>query len=228
MMQPLKGSTKYTAWRRIIVTLAVTAAVSLGHAQYLGPIGPGAATLDGNTMRGQLADWQREATPSLLLSAPGNRVLHVFADIASDGSFALVLPAIDDDTPLGSTVCGDPSKPRITVLFEVELLTPLEGFTTPDELRRDLSVIGMAILADEAFANDIGAPGTRRVQWFASREARSVEVGECNNVNAFELLAGWTPVTLVSGPGGGPHTYRPGIEEGLGWYWWAFPEDSSD
>ncbi len=224
MMHPRTGSTEYGVWRRLLVTLAITAAVSLTHAQYLGPIGPGEASFDGVSIRGRLADWRREATPTLLLSAPGNRVLRVFADIAGDGAFALVLPTIDDDTPLGSTVCGDPGKPRITVLFDVELLTPLDGFTTPDEHHGGLSVIGMAILADAAFANDIGAPGTRRVQWFASREARSVGVGECNNVNAFDLLAGWTPVTLVSGPSGGPHTYHPGIEEGLGWYWWAFPE----
>jgi len=224
MMQQLIRSKKYGTGRRIIAALAVTAAVSLAHAQYLGPIGPGEASLDGNAMQGRLADWQREATPTLVLSAPGNRVLRVFADIASDGSFALVLPAIADDTPLGSTVCGEPGKPPITVLFDVELLTPLKGFTTPDELHRGLSVIGMALLADAEFATNIGAPGTRRVQWFASREARTVAVGECNNDNAFDLLAGWTPVTLVSGPSGGPHTYHPGIEEGMGWYWWAFPE----
>lgn len=223
-MHLLQRGTKYSLLRRVAVALAMASAASLACAQYLGPIGPGEAMTEGGVFYGRFADWQREATPTLLLSAPGNRVLYVFADIATDGSFALVLPAIGDDTPLGSTICGYPGKPRITVLSEVELLTPLEGFTTPDDRHNGLSVIGMAIVADAAFANDIGAPGTRRLQWFASLDARSVELGECNNANAFELDSGWTPVTVVYGPSGGPHMYHPGIEDGLGWYWWAFPE----
>jgi hypothetical protein len=217
---------KYTknVWWRLFIALALAGAASLAVAQYQGPIGPGEATFEGGTLFGRLAEWQREYTPTLLLSAPGNRVLYAFADIAPDGSFTVELPTIGDTTPLGSTICGGPGKPRITVLSEVELLTSLEGFTTPDEFHRSLGVIGMAILADGAFVDAIGAPGTRRLQWFASLEARTVDIGECNNLNTFEIGAGWTQVTLEFGASGGPHHYRPGSEDGMGWYWWAYPE----
>ena len=213
----------------LLVALAALLLFSpLAWAQFLGPIGPGEASYEDDHVRGRLVDWHREATPSLVLNAPGNRVLRVFADIAADGSFTLALPEITADTPLGSRTCGDPARDRITVLSDVDLLTPLDGFTAPTELNNNLSVIGMAMLADEAFANDIAAPGTRRVQWFASRSARTIEVGECNNDNAFDIGVGWTPVTVVSGPSGGPHSYHRGIEEGLAWYWWAFAESPAE
>jgi hypothetical protein len=150
--------------------------------------------------------------------------LRAFADIAADGSFAVALPAIDGDTPLGSRTCGAPGGPLIGVLSEVDLLTPLEGFTSPRELDRGLSTIGMAALADAAYAERIASPGSRRAAWLGSREARTVAAGECNNVEPFDLSAGWTAVTVEFGPGGGPHHYRVGLDDDLRWYWWAFPE----
>jgi hypothetical protein len=197
-------------------------------AQEVGPVGPGPIAFDGAVIEGRFADWDRTATPRLVLQAPGNRVLRPFADIAPDGGFVIALPEIGPDTPLGSTVCGAPGKERITVLFDIDLLTPLDGFTTPSEANGGLSVIGTAVAADAEFATAIGAPGTRWVQWFASLAPRTVEVGECNNTNAFEIGAGWTAVTVESGPSGGPHSYRPGIEEGIGWYWWAFSESVAE
>ena len=189
-----------------------------------GPIGPGEGSFIDNQIRGQFADWDRQATPSLVLNSPGNRVLRIFAEIDSEGNFELNLPEITADTPLGSRICGDPAKGLISVLTDINLLTPLEGFTTPNESNNGLSVIGMALFADEAFSQNIAALGTKRVQWFASHTARTVEVGECNNENSFDINTGWTAVTVVSGPSGGPHTYHSGIDEGIGWYWSAFEE----
>jgi hypothetical protein len=217
MTEPIVAHRRPRRWRVLALLAAAFALSAPVVAQEVGPVGPGPIAFDGVTLSGHFAAWDRTATPRLVLQAPGNRVLRPFADIASDGAFTIVLPEIGPDTPLGSTVCGAPGKARITVLFDLDLLTTLEGFTTPSEANGGLSVIGMAVAADAEFATDIGAPGTRWVQWFASLAPRTVEVD-----------AGWTAVTVVSGPSGGPHVYRPGIEEGIGWYWWAFSESAAE
>lgn len=215
---------------RAITATAFTAlivhALSTAHAQEVGPVGPGPATIGAATVAGQFLDWDRPGTPTLVLHGFG-RGLRVFADIAEDGSFELMLPPIDDATPLGSVPCHPPGGSPVGQFTEVGLLTPLAGFTNPSEADRGLSSIGMAVLADAAFAADIASRGSRRVIWIASRVAQTFEPGSCNNVEAFDVEAGWTPVTITYGPGGGPHHLRPGVPDGLGWYWWAFLEPES-
>lgn len=153
--------------------------------------------------------------------------MRLIADIAEDGAFTIALPPIDDATPLGSVPCNPPGGSPVGQLTEVGLLTPLAGFTTPSEADRGLSTIGMAALADAAFAADIGGPGSRCVFWIASRVAQTFEPGSCNNVDAFDVEAGWTPVTITYGPSGGPHHLDPGVPDDVGWYWWAFEEPAA-
>ena len=210
-----------------LIFLLILSSFTFAQDRY-GPVGPGQGSFIDNHIRGHFADWDRQATPSLVLNSPGNRVLRIFADIDSEGNFELNLPEITANTPLGSKICGDPAKGLISVLINIDLLTPLDGFTTPNEANNGLSVIGMALFADKAFSQNIGVPGTKRVQWFASHTARTVEVGECNNENSFDINAGWTAVTVISGPSGGPHTYHSGIDEGIGWYWFAFDEEPKE
>jgi len=194
----------------------------------LGPVGPGAGTFEDDHIVGQFADWDREATPTLVLRTFGAGGLRVFADIDLEGHFDLVLPAISADTPLGARTCGDPSKGPIATAGDFDLLTTLEGFTTPNRADRGLSVIGMALYADEAFSQDVGAPGGKRAQWLFSRAARTIAVGECNNANSFTVAIGWNAVTVISGPAGGPHTFRIGLDEELAWYWFAFEEPTPE
>ena len=199
--------------------LATTAA-----AQQLGPIGPGPDLGSGAAMiAGRFEPWGRVATPAWVIHG-GFGILRFVADVDVDGAFALALPTIDDATPLGSRTCGTPGAEPIGVLSEVDLLTPLPGFTSPEERHRGLSTIGLAALADTAYAARIASTGSRRAAWLGSRVARTVAAGECNNVEPFELDAGWTALTVTYGPGGGPHHYRVGIDADLGWYWWAFAE----
>lgn len=212
-----------TAHRPVAFAVLVLTALSVAPAQELGPVGPGPASVGEASVAGRFLDWDRPGTPTLVLHGFG-RGLRVFADIAADGAFELVLPPIDDATPLGSVPRNPPGGSPVGHLTEVSLLTPLPGFTTPSEADRGLSTIGRAALADAAFAADIGAPGSRRVTWIASRVAQTFEPGACNNTEPFDVAAGWTPVTITYGPSGGPHHLTPGVPDDVGWYWWAFPE----
>ena len=200
--------------------------IPVAHAQEVGPVGPGPAAIGDATVAGQLLDWDRPGTPTLVLHGFG-RGMRLFADIAEDGAFAIALPPIDDATPLGSVPCNPPGGSPVGQFTEVGLLTPLPGFTNPSEADRGLSTIGMAALADAAFAADIGSPGSRRVLWIASRVAQTFAPGSCNNVEPFDVEAGWTPVTITFGSAGGPHHLSPGVPEDVGWYWWAFLEPAA-
>lgn len=211
-----------------ILLAAFCALAATAAAQQLGPIGPGPDLGSGAALiAGRFEPWDRVATPAWVIHG-GAGIFRFIADVDHDGAFALTLPAIDETSPLGSRVCGAPGAEPIGVLSEVELLTPLPGFTSPEERHRDLSVIGRAALADAAYAARIASTGSRRAAWLASRDARTVAAGECNNVEPFELDAGWTALTVTYGPGGGPHHYRVGIDADLGWYWWAFTEPSDE
>ena len=203
--------------------ILIVHALSTVQAQQVGPVGPGPASITDASVTGAFLEWDRPGTPTLVLHGFG-RGLRVFADIAEDGSFELILPPIDDDTPLGTIPCNVPGGSPVGQLTEVSLLTPLEGFTTPSEADRGLSVIGMAALADAAYADRVASPGSRRVVWIASRVAQTFDVGTCNNAEPFDVVAGWTPVTITYGPSGGPHHLDPGVADGVGWYWWAFVE----
>lgn len=199
--------------------------VTAARAQEVGPVGPGPAEVGDEVVAGRFVEWDRPGTPTLVLHGFG-RGLRVFADIAVDGAFELVLPAIESGTPLGSVPCNAIGGSPVSQLTEVSLLTPLEGFTTPSEADRGLSVIGMAALADAAYAARIASPGSRRVAWIASRVAQTFEAGTCNNAEPFDVVVGWTPVTITFGPSGGPHHLTPGVPDDVSWYWWAFVEPS--
>ncbi len=189
------------------------------------PIGPGSGSMENNYILGQFAEWDREATPTLVLRVHGASVLQTFADISEDGVFKLPLPEVPDEGNFGSMNCGDLSKGLIVVVVDFSLLTNLPGFSSPGRHDRGLSTIGMALFSDETYSKNIGKPGGKRGQWLYSKTARIVAAGECNNTNSFPLEAGWNTFTIVSGPSGGPHTYNPGFDDDLGWYWSAFPED---
>jgi len=94
----------------------------------------------------------------------------------------------------------------------------------PGRWDREHSVIGGAFFSDDNFGKNIGKEGGRRAQWLHSHVERTVEAGECNNVNAFHLEVGWNAFTVVSGPSGGPHVYNAGLDSDLGWYWYGCPE----
>lgn len=209
--------------RIALALFAVAMMLAPVRAQSIGPVGPGPHDADGARLAGQFADWERPGTPMLVLHGFG-RGIQVFADIVDEGRFDVELPPIGETTPLGSVPCNPVGGQPLSMLTEVDLLTPLPGFTTPSEATRGLGVIGMAALADDAYAAAIASPGSRRVAWIASRVAQALAPGECNNVEAFDVAAGWTPVTITYGPSGGPHHLRPGIGDGMGWYWWAFVE----
>jgi hypothetical protein len=217
-----------TARALAATTLAVLVlqALATGAAQEVGPVGPGPVEVGEGTVAGRFLDWDRPGTPTLVLHGFG-RGLRLFADIAEDGAFELLLPPIDDATPLGTIPCHPPGGAPVAQLTEVTLLTPLAGFTSPSEADRGLSAIGRAALADAAFAADIASPGSRRVVWIASRVAQTFEPGACNNVEPFDVAAGWTPVTITYGPSGGPHHLNPGVPDDVGWYWWAFLEPAA-
>ena len=190
-----------------------------------GLIGPGKGSVINNQIIGQFLNWDRKATPSIVLRVHGAGILQTFADISDSGEFKLPLPEIPADKNFGSMNCGDPSKGLIVVVSDFSLLTKLPGFTSPGRWDKGFSTIGMASFCDDYFSKNIGQPGGRRANWLYSKTARSVEKGECNNSNSFNLETGWNSFTIVSGPSGGPHTYIAGLDEDLGWYWSAFPED---
>lgn len=188
-------------------------------------IGPGKGSMMNNQIIGQFINWDRKATPSIVLRVHGAGILQTFADISASGEFKIPLPEIPPNKNYGSLICGDASKGLIVVVSDFSLLTKLTGFNSPGRWDRGFSVIGMAVFADEYFSKNIGKPGGKRANWFYSKTERIVEAGECNNSNSFKLEAGWNSFTVVSGPSGGPHNYNPGLDEDLGWYWSAFPED---
>ena len=192
-----------------------------------GLIGPGKGSVINEQLIGQFINWDRKATPSIVLRVHGAGILQTFADISSSGEFKLPLPEIPPDKNFGSMNCGDLSKGLIVVVSDFSLLTKLPGFTSPGRWDRGFSVIGMAMFADEYFSKNIGKPGGKRANWLYSKTARTVEAHECNNSNSFSLEAGWNSFTVVSGPSGGPHIYNAGLDEDLGWYWSAFPEDAA-
>lgn len=189
------------------------------------PIGPGQGSMENNHIIGQFKDWDRKATPTLVLRIHGASMLQTFADISVDGAFKLPLPEVPTKGNFGSMNCGDHSKGLIVVAVDVSLLTDLSGFSSPGRHDQGLSTIGLALYSDEAYSKNIGKPGGKRGHWLHSMTARTVAAGECNNSNSFSLEAGWNAFTVISGPGGGPHTYNPGFDDDLGWYWSAFPED---
>lgn len=189
------------------------------------PVGPGEGNFKDNHISGKFKNWDRKATPMLVLRVHGAGKLQTFAEISSDGEFKIPLPEVPAGKGYGSLTCGDPSKGRIVVVTDFNLLTTLPGFTSPGRWDRGMSEIGMATFADDAFAKNIGKPGGRRANWLYSEVARIVDVGECNNTNSFRIEKGWNAFTITSGPSGGPHTYKPGLDDDLGWYWYAFPED---
>lgn len=201
--------------------LLIVHALSTVHSQEVGPVGPGSAAAADASVTGVFLDWDRPVAPTLVLHGFG-RGFRVFADSAEDGAFELIPPPIDDATPLGTIPCHAPSGSPVGQLTKVSLLTPLEGFTPPSEADRGLSVIGMAALADAAYADRIASPGSRRVVWITSRVAQTFDVGTRNNAEPFDIVAGWTPVTIKYGPSGGPHQLNPGVPDDLAWYWWAF------
>ena len=189
------------------------------------PVGPGKVSFDGNIISGKFLNWDRKATPMLVLRIHGAGKLQTFADISSNGAFKLQLPKIPADGNYGSMNCGSPDKDPIVVATDISLLTKLPGFSSPGRWDRGYSVIGMALLADKKFSENIGKPGGKRAHWLYSKVSRTVEAGECNNTNSFTVGTGWNVFFVISGPGGGPHTYKSGLDEDLGWYWYAFPED---
>ena len=191
-----------------------------------GLIGPGKGSAINDQLIGQFINWDRKATPSIVLRVHGAGILQTFADITTSGEFKLPLPEIPPDKNFGSMNCGDLSKGLIVVVSDFSLLTKLPGFNSPGRWDRGFSTIGMASFCDEYFSKNIGKPGGKRANWLYSKTARTVEAQECNNSNSFNLEAGWNSFTVVSGPSGGPHIYNPGLDEDLGWYWSAFPEDT--
>lgn len=192
-----------------------------------GLIGPGQGNSGTDHIVGRFAKWERRATPMLVLRVHGAGTLQTFAEISATGEFKLPLPQVPAAGNFGSVTCGDRSKGLIVVATDVSLLTRLPGFTSPGRWDRGFSEIGMAVFADDAFARNIGKPGGKRAQWMHSFVARTVGAGECNNTNSFPLEAGWNAYTVVSGSNGGPHTYRAGLADDMGWYWSAFPEDAA-
>jgi hypothetical protein len=193
----------------------------------LGPVGPGKGGVEGGHIIGQFAEWDRRATPMLVLRIHGAGMLQTFAEISATGKFKLPFPEVPAEGNFGSTTCGNRAIGLIVVATDVSLLTNLPGFASPGRWDRGLSEIGMALLADEAFSGTIGRPGGKRAHWMYTKVARTVAVGECNNRNSFRLESGWNAYTVVSGPDGGPHTYEAGLDGGLGWYWYAFSEDAA-
>ena len=190
-----------------------------------GLVGPGKGKVINDQLIGHFIKWNRKATPKIVLRVHGAGILQTFADISSTGEFELPLPTVPPDKNFGSMNCGDPSKGLIVVVSDFSLLTSLPGFTSPGRWDRGFSTIGMASFCDDFFSINIGKPGGKRANWLYSNTTRNVEEGECNNSNSFSLKAGWNSFTIVSGPSGGPHIYNPGLDEDLGWYWSAFPED---
>jgi|GEM_PF-5434530 len=190
-----------------------------------GPVGPGKGSFKNNNLIGQLINWDRKATPVLVLRVNGAGMLQTFSDISAAGEFNIALPEIPQKGNYGTMNCGDLNKGPIVVVSDFSLLTTLQGFTSPGRWDRGLSVIGMAVYANKYFSENIGKPGGKRGYWLYSKTARTVEAGECNNSNNFQLEEGWNAFTLISGQSGGPHTYNRGLDDDLGWYWYAFPEN---
>jgi hypothetical protein len=206
-----------------VFLLVLTVPISVSAQSEL--IGPGIGSFEDNYIIGQFINWDRNATPKLVLRVHGASMLQTFSDISSNGEFKLPLPEIPVDKNFGTLYCGEQSKGSIVVATDISLLTNLPGFTSPGKWDKGFSEIGMAIFADEEFSKNIGKPGGKRGQWLYSKVARIVEAGECNNSNSFQIEIGWNAFTVVSGTDGGPHTYNPGFDDDLGWYWYAFPED---
>lgn len=212
--------------RHYLISLLGLMVVNCNLAQTLGPIGPGQGSVDGTTIIGEFTQWNRQATPKLVLR-PAGPGLKVFADIDASGRFVLDLPELTAETTFSGKGCGDPGQGQVSILNTIDLLTPLEGFGTPSDANQGLSVIGMAAFVDEVYANDIGVAGGKRLELFSSPTDRTLAAGECNNLNPIELKAGWTAVTQISGGSGGPHTYEQGVDPSLSWYWWAFKEPTA-
>lgn len=189
------------------------------------PIGPGKGSLENNEIIGQFIEWDRKSTPMLVLRILGASMLQTFSEISATGKFKIPLPEIPSEGNFGSMNCGDMVNGTLVVATNFSLLTTLPGFTSPGKWDKGYSVIGLAFLSDKYFSNNIGKPGGKRAQWLHSLVARTVEAGECNNTNSFPVEIGWNSFTVISGPSGGPHKYNTGLDEDLGWYWSAFPED---
>lgn len=211
----------------IAFVLIILAPNSVSAQAQFGPVGPGKGSFEENHITGKFLNWDRKATPMLVLRVHGAGRLQTFAEISADGTFEIPLPEIPAEGNYGSLNCGDPGKGGIVVVTDFSLLTNLPGFTSPGRYDRGYSEIGMATFADDKFAKNIGKPGGRRANWLYSKAARTVEAGECNNTNSFQLQAGWNAFTVTSGSSGGPHTYKPGLDSDLGWYWYAFAEDAA-
>lgn len=211
----------------IVVQLFILGSDSVSAQAQFGAVGPGKGSFEGNHITGKFEDWDRKATPMLVLRVHGAGRLQTFAEISADGAFEIALPEIPAEGNYGSLTCGDPGKGGIVVVTDFSLLTNLPGFSSPGRYDRGYSEIGMATFADEKFAKNIGKPGGRRANWLYSKTSRTVEAGECNNTNSFQLAEGWNAFTVTSGASGGPHTYKPGLDADLGWYWYAFPEDAA-
>lgn len=189
------------------------------------PVGPGEYSFDEEFITGEFIDWDRSATPKLVLRVHGAGMLQTFSDISPDGKFKLPLPEVPAGKNFGTKWCGDFNKGHIIVVSDFSLLTTLSGFTSPGRWDSGYSQIGMAVLSDEYFSKNIGKPGGKRAYWLFSEVPRTVDAGECNNKNSFEIAKGWNAFTLIVGKDGGPHTYEPGLDNDLGWYWYAFSED---
>ncbi len=190
-----------------------------------GPQGPDQGGMEDNFILGQFVDWDRKATPTLVLRIHGAGRLQTFADISDSGEFKLTLPEVPAKGNYGSVNCRSLTKGLIVVATDISLLTQLPGFSSPGRWDQGYSQIGMALFADETFSMNIGKASGKRAHWMFSLKERSVEVDECNNANSFQLDADWNAFTVVSGPSGGPHIYHTGLDDELGWYWYAFPED---
>lgn len=192
------------------------------------PVGPGEGKFENNFISGMFINWDRKATPMLVLRVHGAGKLQTFAEISSDGEFNIPLPEIPAEGNYGSMNCGNLENGLVVIVSDFSLLTTLDGFSSPGRWDKGYSVIGMAFFADEKFSKNIGKPGGRRANWLYSKTQRTIKAGECNNINSFVLKAGWNAFTIENGQSGGPHTYKPGLDSDLGWYWYAFPEDISN
>lgn len=213
-------------WCLFIAVMVLLSATNILFAQAQ-VVGPGDGRFEGNTLLGRFSEWDRTATPKMVLRVHGAGMLQTFADISAAGEFEIPLPEIPPEGNFGTLSCGDLGKGPIVQVTDFSLLTTLPGFSSPGRWDKGFSVIGMAFYADEAFSKNIGKPGGKRAQWLYSKADRIVEAGECNNTNSFHVKAGWNAFTVMSGRSGGPHTYNPGLDEDLGWYWSAFPEDDA-
>ena len=73
------------------------------------PIGPGKGGMGNNFIIGQFVEWDRKATPTLVLRIHGASLLQTFADISADGAFKLPLPEVPAEGNFGSMNWGQMS-----------------------------------------------------------------------------------------------------------------------